>query len=107
MRAGATHASCIKNAACKISAKHVLTDQQIEDIFDERSFTREEWNEVKNMFGMVPKYFGRTPSSALLPLAQQMAKRSHPFTDEASKFTGAKAKEFSRWLQCDIKRAHR
>ena len=36
--------------------------------------------------------FHRSPFSvgaALVPLAQQMAKRSHPFTDEASKYSGA------------------
>ena len=48
-----------------------------------------------------------------LVLLQQMSKRSRPFTDEALKHTQARrqsqsrwAKEFSRWLQCDTKRAH-
>ena len=33
-----------------------------------------------------------TVIAALVPLAQQMAKRSRPFTDEASKYTGALSK---------------
>ena len=45
--------------------------------------------------GEVPESFYRSPFSvvaALVPLAQQMAKRSRPFTDEASKYTGAPSK---------------
>ena len=47
-----------------------------------------------------------------VPLVQQMANGSRPFTDEASKHTCAssksqdrEAKTVSRWLQCDMKRA--
>ena len=45
--------------------------------------------------GSVPESFPRSPFSvvaALLPRAQQTAKRSHTFTDEASKYTGVSPK---------------
>ena len=74
---------------------HVHTDQQIADILTNGSFTRDEWDELMLLFGMVLESHHRSPFSAvatLVPLAQQMAKRSHPFTDEASKYTGASSK---------------
>ena len=45
--------------------------------------------------GRVPGSFHRSPFSvvtALVPLAYKIAKRSRPFTDEASKYTGASSK---------------
>ena len=47
------------------------------------------------LWGTVPESFRHSHFSvvaALVPSAQQMAKRSHPFTDEASKYTGASSK---------------
>ena len=48
------------------------------------------------LFGIVSKVsLHRSPFSvvaAVVPLAQQMAKRSLPFTDEVSKHTGASSK---------------
>ena len=93
----------------------VHTNQQIADI-TKSSFARNEWNELMIRFGIVPESFHHSPCSvvaALVPLAYEVAKRGHPFTDEASKYTGAssksiqQAKEFSRWLQCDMMRALR
>ena len=45
--------------------------------------------------GKALESYYRSPFSvvaALVPPAQQMAKRSHPFTDEASKYQGASSK---------------
>ena len=47
------------------------------------------------MFGIVPVFLHRNPFSvvaAMALLAQQMTKRSRPFTDEASKDTGASSR---------------
>ena len=42
------------------------------------------------LLGIVPESYHRSPFSVVASLvlpAQQMAKRSHPFIDEASKYT--------------------
>ena len=72
----------------------VHTNQQIADI-TKSSFARNEWNELMIRFGIVPESFHHSPCSvvaALVPLAYEVAKRGHPFTDEASKYTGASSK---------------
>ena len=90
----------------------VRTNQQIADILTMGSFTRDEWNELMILFGIVPGSFHRSPFSvvgAWGPHAQQMARRSLSFIDEASKHTGASSKskpEGKRDLARDIKRAH-
>ena len=61
----------------------------------EGSFTCDKWNELMILVGIVLRVVSRTPFSVvatLVPLAQQMTKRTHPFTDEASKYTVARSK---------------
>ena len=68
--------------------KYVHTTQQIADVVSGGSFTRDKWNELMILFGVVPESFHRSPFSvvaALVPLAHEMVKRSRPFADEASK----------------------
>ena len=56
------------------------------------SFTREEWDELMVLFGIVPESHHRSPFSVVatwvLPV-HQMAKARHPFPDEAWNYGGA------------------
>ena len=75
--------------------RYVRTNQQIVDITATGSFTRDEWNELTTVFGIVSGCFHRSHISAvafLVPPAQAMAKRSHQSTDDARKLTGESSK---------------
>ena len=55
----------------------------------------DKWDELMVLIGIVPESCHSSPFSVVATLvlrAQQMAKRSHPFTDESWKYTGTSAK---------------
>ena len=52
--------------------QHVHANQQIADSLTKVSFTREKWNELANLFGMVSEFVFRSPCSVF-------ANRSPPF----------------------------
>ena len=91
--------------------RYVRVNQQIVDIAATGSFTRDKWNELTTVFGIVSECCHRSHISAvafLVPPAQAMAKRSHQSTDDARKLTGESSKSIpvgSRILawQCDMK----
>ena len=81
------------------SVKCVHTTQQIADLFLPKKtngpFTRDKCDELMILFGIVPESYHRSQFSVFATLvlsAQQMARKSRPFTDEASKYTGASSK---------------
>ena len=74
----------------------IRTCQQMADIFIAKgSFTRDKWDELMILFGIVSESYHSSHLSVvatLVLLVHQMAKRSHPSADEASKFPGASSK---------------
>ena len=99
------------NVNSNISLKYVHTYQQIAHMSTKGSFTRDKWDEPMIVFGVVSESFHRSHMSAAavsVPPAQAVAKRNHPFTDEASKYAGTSSKSQSDGnRECDIRRAHR
>ena len=92
---------------CEIRS-HQPTDRR--HFITNGSFTRDEWNELIILFSNVSKSFHLGASSvvaALVPFADRIAGRSHFSMDEgASSKPNPKGIELSRWLQCDIRKAH-
>ena len=83
------------NVNSNISLKYVHTYQQIAHMSTKGSFTRDKWDEPMIVFGVVSESFHRSHMSTVavsIPPSQAVAKRNHPFTDEASKYAGTSSK---------------
>ena len=74
---------------------NMQTNQQIADILTKGSFMCDKWEALMILFDIVSESHHRSHLSVvatLVLLVHQMAKRSRPSADEASKFTGASSK---------------